>query len=216
MTAWSISRLPQNAGELSDRNPAEAQVRWEKLRKTLQIIALICLVLSLVAYLFSANLQEAIRNLVSLAYQADPHSLLGKIFARVAVNASSVPAEAYANKAIIQFTRLRSFAGCHHLDIRHPRRASHLLAASHPAHGCLLGGDPRPAAAQADLDGSKASNGAVFCALTLLAGILLGALTSIRILGPLAGLLVALYFLLRHERLPLAGLAALWHSLPGW
>jgi hypothetical protein len=41
----------------------------------------------------------------------------------------------------------------------------------------------------------------------LLAGIILGALTSIRILGPLAGVLVALYFLLRHERLPLAALA---------
>jgi hypothetical protein len=42
--------------------------------------------------------------------------------------------------------------------------------------------------------------------ITLLAGILLGALTSIRILGPLAGLLVILYFLLKTEPRPLAGL----------
>jgi hypothetical protein len=104
-----VALSPQQEPEApSNLSPQETQARWEKLRRTLQIIAFICLILSLAAYLLSASLQEAIRSLVSLAYQADSHSLLGKIFARVAVNAGSIPAEAYATKAIILFTRLRS------------------------------------------------------------------------------------------------------------
>ena len=39
------------------------------------------------------------------------------------------------------------------------------------------------------------SDGGSWLPITLLAGILLGAVTSIRILGPLAGLLVVLYYL---------------------
>jgi hypothetical protein len=186
-------------------SPQEAQTRWKKLRKTFQILALFCLALSLAAYLFSASLQEAIRSMVSLAYQADPHSLLGKIFARVAVNASNIPAQAYANKAIILFTRLRSFLAALTLIFAIP---AVLLTFFLPAiqrlaayWAVVLAPLPRrPVWWVKDFKTSRLI-GAV-----LLAGILLGALTSIRILGPLAGLLVALYFLLRHERLPLAGL----------
>jgi hypothetical protein len=193
-------------GELSDSNPEEVRGRWEKLRRTLQIIAVICLLLSLAAYLLSASLQEAIRNLVSLAYQADPHSLLGKIFARVAVNASSVPAQAYANKAIILFTRLRALLATITWIFVVP---AVLLTFWLPAiqrmasywAGILA---PLPHKPTVWVKGFKWSS---LLRATLLAGIILGALTSIRILGPLAGLLVALYFLFRRARLPLAGLA---------
>jgi len=190
----------------SNRSPQETQARWEKLRKTLQIIALICLVLSLAAYLLSASLQEAIRSLVALAYQADPHSLLGKIFARVAVNAGSIPAEAYANKAIILFTRLRSMLAALTWVFVIP---AVLLTFWLPAIKRLAAYwavvlAPLPSKPVWWVKGFKWSS---LLRLTLFAGILLGALTSIRILGPLAGLLVVLYFLLRHERLPLAGLA---------
>jgi hypothetical protein len=73
--------------EYSNLSPQEAQIRWKKLRKTFQILAAIFLVLTLSAYLFSDSLREAIRNLVTLAYQADSHSLLGRLFDRMAGNA---------------------------------------------------------------------------------------------------------------------------------
>lgn len=191
--------------QLQTDRPEAGQARWKKLRTTFQILAVICLVLLLAANVFSANLQSAIRGLVHQAYTADPLSFIGKVFARVAANAGSVPEEAYTNKAMILFSRLRALLSALTWVFVIP---AVLLTLWMPALKRIAAWlavilAPLPGKPTWWFKGLKLGS---LLKMTLVAGILLGALTSIRILGPLAGLLIVLYFLLRPEPRPLAGL----------
>jgi hypothetical protein len=191
--------------ELPPSSPAEIQARWQKLGRIFQILAVITLVLLLAAYTFSASLQEAIRGMVHQAYQADSHSFLGRIFEWAAVNAATVPEEAYANKAIILFTRLRAVLAALTWVLAIP---AGLLTLWLPALKRLAAWlavvlAPLPRMPAWWVKGLRLGK---LLRMTLAAGVLLGALTSIRILGPLAGFLAGLYFLFRHERRPWAGL----------
>jgi hypothetical protein len=194
----SVSPEEQNI-TTAPSSPEEAQRRWHKLRRILQILAVIFLALTLLAYGFSNQLQEAIGRLVGATYQADPGSLLGRLFARLAAQAASVPAEAYANKAWILFTRLRSLLASLTWMVTLPAIlfTFWLPALQRLAAWLAVILAPLPRKPAWRRIGSPPGR---WLPITLLAGILLGAVTSIRILGPFAGLLVALYFLFRHER----------------
>jgi hypothetical protein len=185
--------------------PEDAARRWLRTRRCWQILGLVLAGVAMVAVLFFAQWNTLLSNLIQQAYHASPESLLGWIFARMAPNAGKVPVEAYIHKALIWLNRLELglvfLAGLAALPVI---LLTFWLSGVRRLLGWLescLGALPTwPALCVKSLPAR--------CWLipALGAGLVLGLLTSIRILGPLAGLLVGLVFFLRVERRPLAGL----------
>ena len=202
-----VDRLSEAAPAALPAPAASHPQRWPHLRRIFQALALVGLALSLAAILFSAQWESLLGSLVHNAYTAAPDTLLGRLFGRLASNSGAVLEEAYLNKGLILFARLKMALAA-------------LTALLLVAAGLLtfwLGGLQRLAAwlgeRLAPLPAWPAAwvKGLSLRRLwlpVLLAGIALGLLISIRVVGPLAGLLVGLHFFLRAERRPLAGLAA--------
>jgi hypothetical protein len=194
--------MPAAPAHPSDLWPAE---RWKKLRRIFQALALAGLVLMVAAYALSVQWQELLSALIHNAYLASPNSLLGRLFSFLAANAGTVSEQAYVNKGLILFSRLKitlAVLAC-------------LLLVSAALFTFWLTGLQRGAAWLGEKLAPLPAWPAWWVSRlqlrhlwipTLLAGTALGLLTSIRIVGPLAGVLVGLYFFLRSERRPLAGM----------
>lgn len=142
--------------------------------------------------LASPLIQSWIAALVAAAYQAEPGTLLGRVFSQVAAHSASLPVHLYIQKAQALFTPLAlavAFAA---------------LAASLWIVRRLL---PRTAnyTWRAWLQpGLKDYARAMVSPPVLLAGLVLGLTTSIRFFGPLAGGMLALLVLSRRG----------WRSIP--
>ena len=202
-----VDRLSPPEAEVTAAPGAPRPERWRKARRVFQALALIGLALSLAAILFSTQWENLLGSLVHNAYTAAPDTLLGRLFGRLAANAGDVLEEAYTNKALILFARLKTALAA-------------LTALLLICAGLLtfwLGGLQRTAAWLGERLAPLPTwpdwwiKGLSLRRLwlpVLLAGIALGLLISIRVVGPLAGLLVGLHFFLRAGRRPLAGLVA--------
>lgn len=179
---------------------------WKRLRRTIRVLALLGLVLTLTLFLFWSGLQSLFSSLVQSAYQAAPQSLTGRLFALLAANAQQVPVEAYIQKGVIWLVRLRLLVTA----VSGLLLIAAALLTFWPdvvqRSAAWLAGKlaPRPTWPAWWLPSQ--SLGALLVAV-LPAALALGLLSAIRVIGPLAGLLVALYFFLRAEPRPLAGLA---------
>ena len=199
-----IDRL--SAGELPPAlTPEEAARRWQRARRTWQVLGIVLLALTLVTVLFWAQWQALLSDLIQQAYQAAPESLLGRIFARLAPNAGDVPVEAYIAKLLVWLGWLRLGLIALTALVALPALAMTIWKDGvRKLFGWLesrLGPLPAwPAWWVKTLPARR------WLPAALGAGVVLGLVTSIRVLGPLAGLLVALVFFLRRERRPLAGL----------
>jgi len=198
-----LSEAAAPASVLAEPRPP----RWLKARRIFQVLALTGLALSLAAILFSAQWESLLGSLVHNAYTAAPDTLLSRLFGLLASNAGDVLEEAYLNKGLILFSRLKTTLAA----------LAGLLLVCAALLTFWLGGLQRSAAwlgerlAPLPAWPSWWVKGLSLRRLwlpVLLAGIALGLLISIRIVGPLAGLLVGLHFFLRAERRPLAGLVA--------
>ncbi len=120
--------------------------------------------------------------LIHWLYALDPGSTLGGFFARLAENATQVAPEMYILKALRGYNRLMVIPTLLLLCIAILLVGIVFRSSLHRFWKCY---------------GSL-----------LWAGLLLGLCTSVRVLGPAAGLLVAIYFLLRVGRKALYPLAA--------
>lgn len=179
--------------------------RLGKLFKGLKVAAVVWSVLSISMLILWAPLEEWVGGLIRDAYQAPPGSVMGDLFARIAPFAGEIPEEAYVDKGLVLLERWKIAlvalsAGALSLGTVAafwPGSARELLQ--------RLGQWLSPLPARPALWVKGDSLLALF-RNTCAAGILLGLLASIRVLGPLAGLLVVVYFLLRPERRTWAGI----------
>jgi hypothetical protein len=179
--------------------------RWRKVRKIFQILALVFLALALVSFVFSAQLQGMLRDLIHNAYQSAPHSLLGKLFGWLAANARTVPEEAYVNKGLVLFARMRIALVAFTLVFLLPAILLTFWMSLIQRFAAWLADALAPLPAKPAWWWNRLGSQGVLLK-TLLAGIFLGLVASIRVLGPLAGVLVCLYFFFKHERRSFAGL----------
>ncbi len=130
-------------------------------------------------------IRQAIEDLIRQAYTSGSNNLLGRIFLSQAENINRIPLEAYIHKGVARYNQLLGLfiilASAFILLLElvlFPKTAKEIWhSAIKPSHNVTS---------------------------VILAGVMLGLVTAIRPLGPAAGALVALYFLLK------AG----WRSLP--
>jgi hypothetical protein len=195
---WMVDRLslPGDRVELfTVINP----VKWHQARRTLLWLGSILAFLALAALAFSGQIQALIANLVHGGYSAEPGSLAGWIFSHIASQAGSVVEAAYVQKGVTWFHLIRSLlAGLTGFILL---VAGLVWALPKQVQAALLWVAnllaPLPTWPAFRLRQQKASR--VLLAV-LPAGIMLGLVTSIRVLGPVAGVLVLIYFMLKSER----------------
>jgi hypothetical protein len=186
---------------------ARREARWQRGRRRFLRPASALIVAGLLVVLLARPLGQAVAGLVAAAYAAPPESLLGQAFARIAANAGQVGLAAYQAKAVTLLGRIAAALGIIALALLPaflwlwlaPKSARRLLAWM----GAAL--SPLPTRPAFWLRGTPLRP---LIIPLLLAGVLLGVATSLRILAPLAGLLVLLDFALRAERRSFAPLLA--------
>jgi hypothetical protein len=189
---------------LSFNNDASAK-RWRKWRIILQILAIFFIVTSLASFIFYAQIQGLVRDLIHNAYLATPDSLLGTLFGSLAVNAQSIPESAYINKGLLLLSRMKISLAILAVILLIPAivLTFWMPFIQQKYHGLVEALSPLPA--KPEWWWSRVSSWRVLHKV-LLAGILLGLVVSIRVIGPLAGVLVCLYFIFKPGRHSLAGM----------
>ena len=185
--------------------PEQAERRWLRRRRAWQVLALGLVTLALLTVVFWGLWQALLAGLIAQAYHAPSDSLLGRLFTRLAPNAGQVLVDAYISKALIWLNRfklglvgLAAFAAIPALAL------TFCLDGVRRFFGWLerrLG--PLPGWPGWWVKGVPTRR---WLLPALLAGAMVGLLTANRIVGPLAGALVALSFFLYAGRRPWAGL----------
>ena len=186
--------------------PFGLEERWGTIRRKLGWLALGLGILAALTYVLGGAGRALIDEMVRSAYQADPVSALGRFFSQIAPNAASIPVEAYIGKATVWFGRLQGaiWLVCIPLILLGlavtilPGVTLRLLRKIHIGPFGPLPSIPR-------LRGTQPPIKDIWLPLSL-AGAALGFLIAIRVVGPLAGLLIGGVFLLRFERRHLYGM----------
>lgn len=158
---------------------------WQKMpqrsKKSALITSAVWLLSVLVLLIGIRVLNGWIAVIVQKGYIADPHSLVGRLFVRFAHHANVIPAENYIHKAQTLFRYLRNGYIIFGIILIIWLFRSAIPWSIHPP-------SKKEILAFIQQFGLSFTKPAV-----ILAGIVLGLTTSIRILGPLAGLIVCLY-----------------------
>ncbi len=153
-------------------------------RRTLSVSTII-----LISILLLISLKEIIMNwivhLVQKFYIADSQSLIGQVFQSVAQLASRLPVESYINKAQLLFLQITNLYFVFVVIFIIWIFRSILPWSFHLPNKSEL------------ISFIKSYFYSFSKAPIIFAGIILGLTTSIRILGPLAGLIIALYIFLK-------------------
>jgi hypothetical protein len=203
-----VDRLSDSSVVTSRVPPMESEPsikRWRTRRTVLQILAVFFVLISLVSFVFHTQIQGMLSDLIHNAYNSPPASLFGKLFARLAVNAQSIPESAYINKGLILLSRLKITLVILAILLLIPAIVLTFWMPSiqRRYHWFLEALSPLPIKPEWWWN-RMGSMKVLF--YVLLAGILLGFVVSIRVIGPLAGVLVCLYFLFKPGRHSLGGM----------
>ncbi len=174
------------------------RAEWRSLSRRVQTFLLLFVAGGLLIFIgltvFSAYPKNLIADQVLWAYSADPNTWIGRLFARFAENARAVPAGDYVHKTLAFYPYLviaYVLAALGFLVVL-TRRYFPEAIAWFGRYWLKPALRLRPYAAIFQSSGPRNS--------LLLAALLLGLTTSIRVLGPAAGFLVALYFLFKAGR----------------
>lgn len=173
---------------------------WEKARgKRMMpeiIISGISIGVLIGLFLGDPFILEQIRRLVYQAYNSETPTLINMVFARLAENMQTLPAEKYVAKAVTMYARFIS------LYVIATVMLNLLIAVRlFPSTATYLWSKKiRP---YIDLIGSYMTSKHVF-----LAGIFLGLCSSIRVLGPASGFLIAAFWLIKRGRKSIPGIIA--------
>jgi hypothetical protein len=203
-----VDKLSESAGISGTVIPidGEASARcWHLLRLILQILAIILIISSLISLIFNNQIQALVGDLIQRAYLAPPESMLGKLFGSLAVNAQSIEQSAYVNKGLILLSRLKITLAIMAITLLIPAIPLTIWMPSiqRKYHWLLEALAPLPV--KPEWWWSRTGSRGVLVSI-LLAGVILGLVISIRVIGPLAGVLVCLYFLFKPGRHSLGGM----------
>jgi hypothetical protein len=179
--------------------------RWRRWRTILQVLAIFFVLITLACFVLYNQIQGLLTDLIHNAYTAPSGSLLATIFSKLATNMQSVPEDAYINKGLVLFNRIRSLITILCLIFLIPallytfwgRFVQRFYLWSAKIFGPL---PDKPSWGWNRLSDSHV------IVYVVLSGIFLGMLISIRVIGPLAGALVCLYFLLKPGQRAFAGM----------
>lgn len=184
----------------SVESPAPDEVRAARqasILKTLRSLGLGALAFAVLAWALTPLWNQVIQTITRALYQASPQSIAGRFFAAFASGAAVTPVEVYIDLGLEALPRMQ--------------RLATLLAAPFALLGLVLTIWPRPARRWLRWldDGpfgplpsmpslrTSLRELPLLSAATLLPGIALGLAISIRVVSPLAGILVLVYFLLQ-------------------
>ena len=208
---WMVDALTRGATS-PQLSPEAVERCWQRRRRGWQVVGIALVALALVAVAFWGQWQALFSNLIEKAYQAPADSTLGRLFTRLAPNAGQVAVEAYINKALVWLNRLKlGLVGLTGLVTVPALALTFWLDGVRRLFGWLeqrLG--PLPGWPGWWVKGIPARR---WLFPAVVAGALVGLLTANRIVGPLAGVLVAFSFFLYSGRRPWAGLLV--HGLAG-
>lgn len=191
-----VALSPTAASQADD---VHGRTHWQLSQNNWSILSLAFAVIILLVLLLYVPFRAQFGLFIQQAYDADTSSLMGRMFNLLASHSQDVPVEAYITKGLVQLDRIRRGF----LILTIPLLMISLVGAFRPAFALNFShklGDilaPLPTFPQWWVRGQ---NLAKTVKIVLLPGIFLGLVTSIRVLGPLAGILILLYFLLRYER----------------
>ena len=192
----------QGPSEARTPDPLRDQLRRRQATVLVYAVTLLVALLVLAAHLGATSAHLAIRQLVTAAHSAPRDSTLGRLFGVLASRADAVPVEAYIQKSWLLFLRARSALTILTLILLMMSGAILFPAATQRVFRVLdriLAPAPsRPTLRFSDLREWR------LLEMAILPGMILGMLTSIRLVGFLAGALVILYYLAKAERRSLA------------
>jgi hypothetical protein len=199
-----VDALKQGAVPVQ-QSPEQVERLWQRRRRGWQVAGIVLVALALVAVVFWGEWEALVGHQIRRAYLAPAESLLGRLFARLAPNAGQVWAGAYVSKALTWLNRLQlGLVGLAAVVAVPALVLTFCLDGVRRLYGWLEGRlGPLPGWPGWWVKGIPARRWLV---PALVAGVLVGLLTANRIVGPLAGLLVALSFFLYSGRRPWVGL----------
>lgn len=192
-------RMIENYKEENPNSPANPrstqtiQKSWMQLppkeSKRFKSLIKYWFLLILTYFIIKLTLSPLLAKLISTAYYADPASFLGSLFSKVAQNADQFPVETYQAKANILLTSI--FFTLPLLALPFIPTLM-LLKSPIPKYNFSL---PQfKYVFSLNQFGKDLKNPNI-----IIAGILVGLTTSIRILGPAAGALISLFFILKYK-----------------
>jgi hypothetical protein len=157
-----------------------------KRRKRLYLTTIfVCFAIIIGLFITQGWVQNAIENTIQDIYANNSFPWIESIFARIAQNVEDIPAESYIQKALILYSRFRRFT-----DIALLAICGLITYFSFPKTRKFLWDDT--------IIGEIGRNLAV--PAILFAGIIVGLTSSIRVLGPAAGGLIALYLIGKRKK----------------
>ena len=203
-----VDALSDSTGVASISFPSDSEVLARRLRSwrvILQGLAIFFMAITLTGYIFNTQIQGWVRDLIHNAYLAPPVSLTGKIFGFLAVNAQTIPESAYISKGLVLLQRMKSTLAILTMALLLPAIGLTFWMPFIQRINRWLVEALSPLPVKPAWWWSRICSWRVLLK-TILAGILLGLVVSIRVIGPLAGVLVGLYFLFKPGRRSLAGM----------
>lgn len=197
-----VDNIIINPGESREQNPRVLKI-ISSIQKIVLVLATITGALIIFLYAGSYRIVSWIESIIRRAFAAPSEDFLGRVLKWFAPNSEGRPITPYINKAMIVFSQAR--IGLFVLTI--------LLVAL-----ALFMKFKRKMAVEIYQEISQTKVSPILVAI---AGVFVGLTTSIRVLGPLAGLLICIYLLARHGRRSLRiifayGLIAILVSYATW
>jgi hypothetical protein len=171
-------------------------------------LGIACALIAILLAVFGEGWRGALGDIVRQAYSAPPESTLGRAFAWLASSRDILSLDYYLGRVYSAYRWVNAAIGLVALTFgiilwatRYPARAEQIRA--------RLGQAIAPQPTWPSLERTGARFAAVLAAI-LVPGVLLGMLTAVRVIGPLAGLLVLTSYALQPQRrswLPIVGYA---------
>jgi hypothetical protein len=162
------------------------------------ILAIACALIGVLLAVFGEGWRGALGEMVRQAYYAPPESALGRAFAWLASSRAIFSVDYYLGRVYSAYRWVNAAIGLVALAL-----GGVFLAKRYPAHAERLRGQLEGALVPLPRWPALACPGARLPAAlsaVLLPGLLLGMLTAVRVLGPLAGLLVIAAYVLQPQR----------------
>ncbi|HVN53839.1 MAG TPA: hypothetical protein VMT46_05870 [Anaerolineaceae bacterium] len=190
-----VDRFQAKPAALAADQAVEAEKAHRKIRLLL-VGSLVVLGITLILRVLAGPLEQLLAQSIHQAHNAAPGTLVARVYALIARNAATIPEAAYVQKGLTLFRWLR--IGLTGISIVLLVVDALIVLWPYPFGKCIQWiawvFSPLPTTPSWRVRGQSLH---ALLLLALVGGTALGMVTSIRVLGPLAGALVVFYFLLQ-------------------